>query len=299
MKKRIIYLLLIIICIYVIVINIDKREIISNNAVVLIKTYQQNHFYKKGNGFIYKIDDYCYILTNYHVIADSESVNIFINDEKIKGHILNYDEYEDLAIIVINRKYCTHKLELESIDSISKNDKITIITSQEKKNGKIINNTRHIKFNYDNHNKMLDLMELQATINKGDSGSPAINKDNKVIGIITMTSNDNHVFAIPINSILNKINSLEDGYIYRVNLGIKATNNMQDLKGVLLEEVYDKELASIVGLKQGDIIVKLNDINIEDVSDFRYYLYKIKRYELFEIGYYRNGIYYTTIIMGI
>ncbi|MBQ9318258.1 MAG: serine protease, partial [Bacilli bacterium] len=281
-------------------IYIYNKKSSINDSVVLIQSYQHNHLYKQGNGFIYKIEDYCYILTNYHVISDSDLVNVHINETNTKAFVLNYDEYDDLAIIVVDKRYGKSKLQLETEDFSEINDKITILTSKETKYGKIINITHPVKFNYDNRNKMLDLMELEVAIKEGDSGSPVISNNKKVIGITTMISADNQsVYAIPINDVINKINSLEHGNIYRVNLGIKAANNVQDFKGVLLEEVYEKELASIAGLTSGDVIVKINDIEVEDISDFRYYLYKIKRYELFEIEYYRNGIYYTTILMAI
>lgn len=297
MKRGIIYLLLVIVILIALYVHNKKQNI--NQAVVLIESYHQNHLYKQGNGFVYKVDDYTYILTNYHVISDSDYLTVHINGKNVQAHILNYDEYEDIAIIIIDKKYGNNKLEISSGFDIKNSDKIIILTANGYKNGIVSNSVKPIKFNFENHNKMLDLIEINAQIEKGNSGSPILDTQNKVVGIITMVSEDKkNAYAIPINNFVNKIEAIEQGKFYRINLGIKATNNTQGTKGVLLEDVYIGGIASAVGLNIGDVIVRINNQDIEDISDFRYYLYKINKYELFQIGYYRNGTYNTTIVLA-
>ena len=258
--------------------------------IVKVENYRNKDLYKQGNGFIYKIADYAYILTNYHIIKDSNSLYIQIDNKKVKASVLNYDEYDDIAILVIDKKYAHNYLEFESLNNLKKMDKIRIVSFDKKTDGALASLIEPVKFNYNYHNKMLDLIKIKANVQEGDSGSPVIDKNKRVIGIITMVDiSNNYSYAIPTDVLIEKIESLEKGEINRINLGIKASNSTENINGVILDEVFDGGLANLNGLKQGDIIVSINDNKVEDVSDFRYYLYKIKSNEKIKIGYYHNA----------
>ena len=292
MKRLFKYLLLIIVFILLCFVLINKKN--NDIVVVAIKTYNNGILYKEGNGFVYKVEDYTYILTNYHVISDSNDIYIYYNNDKIKGKILNYDEYEDIAIIIVSKNKFNRKMDIGN--NIKINDKIKVITSDNTINGKIDSSIIPIKFNYNNKSKMLDLIKIDANIKEGYSGSPVVDKDNNVIGIITMIDGNNNSYAIPVD--INKIKILENGNIYRANLGISATTS-NSIKGVLLNEVFDNSKASYANLISGDIIVSINDISVNDVSEFRYYLYKYKIGDIVKFRYFRNSNYYDTeIVLG-
>lgn len=292
MKRLFKYLLLIIVFILLCFVLINKKN--NDIVVVAIKTYNNGILYKEGNGFVYKVEDYTYILTNYHVISDSNDIYIYYNNDKIKGKILNYDEYEDIAIIIVDKNKFNRKMDIGN--NIKINDKIKVITSDNTINGKIDSSIMPIKFNYNNKSKMLDLIKIDANIKEGYSGSPVVDKDNNVIGIITMIDGNNNSYAIPID--IDKIKILENGNIYRANLGISATTS-NSIKGVLLNEVFDNSKASYANLICGDIIVSINDISVNDVSEFRYYLYKYKIGDIVKFRYFRNSNYYDTeIVLG-
>ena len=290
MKKLFKYLLLIIVisCLCFIFLNIKSNDIV----VVSIKTYNNDILYKEGNGFVYKVDDYVYILTNYHVISDSNDVYIYYNNDKIRARVLNYDEYEDIAIIIVDKSIINHNMKISN--GFKVNDKICVISAEDRINGMIDSKIIPIKFNYNNKSKMLDLIKVSADIKEGYSGSPVVDKDNSVIGIITMIDGNNNSYAIPID--MDKINLLESGNIYRANLGISASTSI-DIKGVLLNEVFDNSKASGANLISGDIIVSIDDVSINDVSEFRYYLYKYKKNDNVKFKYYRSGSYYETSIV--
>ena len=292
MKRLFKYLLLIIVFILLCFVLINKKN--NDIVVVAIKTYNNGILYKEGNGFVYKVEDYTYILTNYHVISDSNDIYIYYNNDKIKGKILNYDEYEDIAIIIVDKNKFNRKMNIGN--NIKINDMIKVITSDSTINGKIDSSIMPIKFNYNNKSKMLDLIKIDANIKEGYSGSPVVDKDNNVIGIITMIDGNNNSYAIPVD--INKIKILENGNIYRANLGISATTS-NSIKGVLLNEVFDNSKASYANLISGDIIVSINDISVNDVSEFRYYLYKYKIGDIVKFRYFRNSNYYDTeIVLG-
>ena len=266
--------------------------------IVKVENYRNKDLYKQGNGFIYKIADYAYILTNYHIIKDSNSLYIQIDNKKVKASVLNYDEYDDIAILVIDKKYAHNYLEFESLNNLKKMDKIRIVSFDKKTDGALASLIEPVKFNYNYHNKMLDLIKIKANVQEGDSGSPVIDKNKRVIGIITMVDiSNNYSYAIPTDVLIEKIESLEKGEINRINLGIKASNSTENINGVILDEVFDGGLANLNGLKQGDIIVSINDNKVEDVSDFRYYLYKIKSNEKIKIGYYHNATLNEIVIL--
>ena len=288
MKKIILIILLL--CLIVGIIVFKNNNIDYSKSIVDIKTITSDGIIE-GHGFVYKIEDYTYILTNYHVIKDYNKVYIYINNNKVKAKVLNYDEYEDLALLLIEKKYIGKSLKIGNSNNIKINEKIKIGNN---KKGIIKSNIEPFKFSYDNQSKMMDVIKINAKVNLGDSGSPVL-QNNKVIGIVMMKDITSDIaYTLPINDVMNKVKLLENNNYHKPNLGISATSIDE---GVLLNEVYDEYPANIAGFKINDIIVKINDNEINDTIELRYYLYKYKLGDSINIGFYRNGEYLTKKVL--
>ena len=296
MKKWLKYIFLFIIiiisvCLFFVNSNCNNIDVLS------IKTYNNGLLYKEGNGFVYKVDDYAYILTNYHVISDSDDVYIFFKDDKIKASVLNYDEYDDIAILLVNKDIFNGKVKIGSLNKCDEKS-IKIVTSNKSVDGIILNKKEPVKVSYNNTNKMLDLVKIKANIKEGFSGSPVVDENNNVIGIMTMVDKDNRniSYALAIDDVMDKINVLEHSNLFRPNLGISATNSIENVKGVLLNDIFGDYPASEALLKVGDIIVGVDGHQVKDISEFRYYLYKYNKGDVINISYYRDNSYYDTYI---
>lgn len=128
-----------------------------------------------------------------------------------------------------------------------------------------------------------NLFQTDAAINEGNSGGPLINIDGEVIGINTAIagSAQNVGFAIPINDVTGLIKSVErDGKLVRPYLGVRYVTlnddtaqryNLSTTRGAFIAPSTNGQPAVVsgspadkAGLKQGDIIIKVNDDTVDD-----------------------------------
>ena len=135
---------------------------------------------------------------------------------------------------------------------------------------------------------MSDLIQTDATINPGNSGGPLICANGKVIGVnsVKITSAEGIGFAVPIDVVKPVIESFEQkGSFEEANLGIlvydESVSKYIDLKNRFSSGIY---IAQIVkggptdgkGLKEGDIIIKIDDKYLNTINDLRRYIYTKK-----------------------
>ncbi len=132
---------------------------------------------------------------------------------------------------------------------------------------------------------MEDLIQTDASINSGNSGGPLINESGEVIGINTVkiTSAEGIGFAVPINIVVPIIDKLsKDGTFKEAYLGIFAydkeiikyvKSNVKIENGIYVTNVTKNGPAEKSGIKEGDIIVSIDGVNIDKVTDLRKYIY--------------------------
>jgi serine protease Do len=133
-------------------------------------------------------------------------------------------------------------------------------------------------------NEYENFIQTDAAINPGNSGGPLINAQGEAVGINTalFSKTGGYMgigFAIPINMAKSIEKQLqENGKVTRGWLGVVIQNVDKDLAesfglkqagGILISEIQPDSPASAAGLKRGDVIIKLDDATLEDVSDLR------------------------------
>lgn len=128
-----------------------------------------------------------------------------------------------------------------------------------------------------------NLFQTDAAISQGNSGGPLVNFDGEVIGINTAVagSAQNVGFAIPINDVMGLINSVKkDGKLVRPFLGVRYVSLTDDIayrynlnvkRGAFIVPQNDGQPTIIsdspaqkAGLKEGDVIIKVNDVSVDD-----------------------------------
>lgn len=245
-----------------------------------------------GTGII--ISENGYILTNAHVSGEKgETCYVTLEDGRnFNSNVVWSDTDIDLAIVkisAISLKYA----ELGDSDSIKLGERVYAIGNpigfefqRTVTAGVISAIDRSIKIDEDNKSSyMEDLIQTDATINPGSSGGPLINVDGQVLGINTVkiTSAESIGFAVPINiikPIINKI--LENENFETASLGIFAYDKNvlpyldKDLKlqnGIYVADVRYGSAASNAGLQKKDIILKIDNLELEKMSDLREYIY--------------------------
>lgn len=135
---------------------------------------------------------------------------------------------------------------------------------------------------------MEDLIQTDATINPGNSGGPLINLDGNVIGItsVKITTAEGIGFAVPINVVKSIIESyLKEDKFEEASIGIFAYDKnvipyldekLEVTKGIYIAQISLDSAASKTNLKIGDVITKVDEVELNKMCDLRCYIYTKK-----------------------
>ncbi len=297
------------------------------DAVVVVQGYRNGSMENSGTGFIYKVDNkYGYLLTNEHVISDSDRISILLEtEEEIDAELLGKDEYLDLAVLRIDKKKVTLVASIGSSEKMNLGDTVFTVGSPLGANyrgsvtsGVLSGKDRKVSINVSstsNNDWIMRVLQIDASINPGNSGGPLLNVNGEVIGICSLKLVDDDIegmgFAIPIEYAMNHVDSLENGKkIKWPVLGINMINasdtsglikhnikiSTKITEGVVVTEVKDGSSASNSSLKKGDIIIKIDDVKVKDIAYLRYELYQHQAGDQIEVTYIRNDKEKTTKI---
>lgn len=246
-----------------------------------------------GTGLI--VSENGYILTNEHVSGKKNSTcYITMNTSKTyTGTVVWSNSDIDMAIIKINEKKLTYAT-LGNSDDTQVGQTVYAIGNpigyefqRTVTSGIISAKDRTIKLEENGEDVyMEDLIQTDATINPGNSGGPLINSNGEVIGInsVKITSAEGIGFAVPINTVKSVIESFsKTGKFDEARLGVYAydTNTMQYMKaqsdtGVYITRVVQKTAAEKSGIKEGDIILSIDQQKLERMCELRRYIYTKK-----------------------
>jgi Do/DeqQ family serine protease len=240
-----------------------------------------------GSGVI--IDPEGYILTNYHVIAGAEEIKVTLPDDKGKvydGKVIGKDSRTDLAIIKIKAKEKFPAVKLGDSDKIKIGEWAIAIGSpfglQQTVTVGVISAIRQSL--YIEGKEYKEMIQTDASINRGNSGGPLVNIRGEVIGINTAIYAPTGVFAgvgfaIPINSAKEILSELiEKGKVVRGWLGIEIREvdeviakqfNLPEKEGVLVNRVMEGSAAEKGGIERGDVIIKFGDYKVKGTKDLQ------------------------------
>ena len=296
----------------------DIIEEIANTVVGISKLknngtsiFLENSAQKLGLGTGIIVSEDGYILTNWHVAGDkySQCYITLENGEEYTGTVLWANSDIDLAILKINTKGLRYaKLGDSDKTKIGENvyaignpighDFLRTVTK-----GIISALNRTIKIEEDNKvSYMEDLIQTDAGINPGNSGGPLINIEGEVIGInsIKITSAEGIGFAIPINIVKPIIDKfINEGKFEEASIGIFAydkeavrylDSNLKLNSGIYVVEVISNSSAEKAGIKEKDIILKIDDKEINTMSELRQYVYIKNPKDKVRLLVQRNGI---------
>ncbi|MCL2342803.1 MAG: trypsin-like peptidase domain-containing protein [Firmicutes bacterium] len=263
-----------------------------------------------GSGFIIRSDGY--ILTNYHVVSDAYQggyqVNVILyNGDKYDAKIVGVEPDNDIAVLQID----TTNLPAVTIgdsDGIAVGEPVYAIgnplgeLTYTMTTGIVSALNREITT--DSSGTSINMFQIDAAVNEGNSGGPVFDGTGSVIGITTAKYSDTGVeglgFAIPINDAMNIASSLiQNGYVPgKPNLGITVTTVDQTtasyynmVVGAFVRSVNAGSCAEKAGIKTGDIITKVDNTDITSNSDLvnAKNTYKAGDSAVFTV--YRNGQY--------
>ena len=235
-----------------------------------------------GSGLILTSDGY--ILTNFHVIEDSDAITVALYDgTTYNAALIGYDRSNDIAVLKVDAENLPPVI-LGDSDNLNVGDSVIAIGNPlgeltfSLTAGAVSALDREVTLS---GNLTMDLIQTDCAINSGNSGGPLFNMYGEVIGITnakysgsgssSAASIDNIGFAIPINHVKGIVEDIiEDGYITKPYIGVTVTNVSAETQryglpqGAAIAGVLEGSPADEAGLKENDIITAANGVELTD-----------------------------------
>src|ERR1700759_2644973 len=234
-----------------------------------------------GSGFI--IDASGLVVTNNHVIADADEINVILNDgTKLPAQLVGKDSKSYLALLRVKTDRTLKAVKFGDSDKLRLGEWVVAIGNPFSLGGTVtagIVSARNRDINsgpYDNY------IQTDAAINRGNSGGPLFNLDGDVVGIntaiISPTGGSIGIgFSVPSKTAMPVIEQLRQfGETRRGWLGVKIqqvtdeiadTLNLKPARGALVAGVDDRGPAKPGGIEAGDVIVKFDGKDIKEMRD--------------------------------
>ena len=232
-----------------------------------------------GSGFILSSDGY--ILTNFHVIADSSAITVTCYDgASYDARLVGFDESNDIAVLKVDAENLPPVI-LGSSDNMNVGDSVLAIGNPlgeltfSLTAGAVSALDRQVTMS---NGATMNLIQTDCAINSGNSGGALFNLYGEVVGITNAkyssssaseASIDNIGFAIPINSVRSIVESIiEKGYISKPYIGVSVSDVSAQTQlygipaGAAVQSVAEGGPAAAAGLQAGDIITRLNGTDI-------------------------------------
>ncbi len=262
-----------------------------------------------GTGFI--VSENGYIVTNYHVIeyayAGGQDLTVILHDgTRYTASIVGVEESNDVAVLKIDAANLT-PAELGDSDSLSVGDTVYAVGNPlgelefSMSTGHVSALDRTIKT--DESADSINMFQIDAAVNSGNSGGPVYNTRGEVIGVVTAKYSDDGVegigFAIPINDAASIAQDLiTTGYVTgKAYMGVK----LDERYNAMYSQYYNMPLGAYVysvdpgssaeeaGLRSGDIITRLGDTEVSCYDDLSSAVKDFSAGDTTEVQVYRAG----------
>ena len=239
-----------------------------------------------GSGVIISADGY--IVTNLHVVKDADVIEVITNNNKhsYKAKVIGTDGSTDLALLKIEGKGLQHIAFGNSDDvkigqwvlavgnPFNLTSTVTAgIVSAKGRNINVVNNRFPIE----------SFIQTDAAINPGNSGGALVNTNGELVGINTAIASNTgaysgYGFAIPSNLVqkivrdLIEYNEVQRGFtgmdIKDIDAPLAEKLNINNNLGVYVQYVLPSGPSETAGIKNGDVIIKVNEREIESKAFF-------------------------------
>ena len=246
---------------------------------------------KKGSGSGVVIRDDGYIVTNNHVIAGADQIEVvFNNNESYTAEVIGVDPSTDLALLKIDANGLK-SIKIGDSDELrlgewvlavgnpyNLNSTVTAgIVSAKARNINILQNTGGTP-------PLEAFIQTDAAVNPGNSGGALVNALGELIGINSAIksptgSYSGYSFAIPVNIMKKVVTDLMDyGVVQRAFIGVSIRDLNSELvskekldvtQGVFIAGLSENGAANDAGIEQGDVVTRVNEIEVNSVAELQ------------------------------
>jgi serine protease Do len=242
-----------------------------------------------GSGVIISQDGY--IVTNNHVVNGADKIEVILNDKRsYKGKIIGTDPNTDLALLKIEATELPYMVYGNSDDlkigewvlavgnPFNLTSTVTAgIVSAKARNINILENNGQTP-------SIESFIQTDAAVNPGNSGGALVNTRGELVGINTAIASQTgsyagYSFAVPVNLAKKVMDDLlQYGKVQRAFIGVQISDinsqfadekGLKSTKGVYVAGITDGGAAQAAGLKQGDVITRIEGVEVNSVSQLQ------------------------------
>src|SRR5947207_3757981 len=234
-----------------------------------------------GSGFI--IDPSGTVVTNNHVVGEAAKIEIVLQDNsKYPAKIVGRDPRTDIAVLKIKADKPLPYVSLGDSNAAQIGDWVIAVGNPFGLGGSVTTGIISARGRDIHAGQFDDFLQIDAPINRGNSGGPTFNLSGEVIGINTAIYSPNGGsvgigFAVPSNVAKQVVNQIQShGKVSRGWLGVQiqevtpaiaASLGLQPERGALVSVVTPNGPAADAGLKQGDVVLSLNGSEVKQLRD--------------------------------
>jgi Do/DeqQ family serine protease len=259
-----------------------------------------------GSGVIITSDGY--IITNNHVIEDAQKVSVELNDKRrFDAEIVGRDPSTDIALLKIKEtglpyarygnsealKLGEWVLAVGNPFNLGSTVTACIVSAKGRALGM-----------HDSNYDIESFIQTDAAVNMGNSGGALVNSAGELVGITSAIYTPTgayagNSFAIPVSIVKKVVEDLKEfGAVQRAIIGVTIEDvtfetaqkqNLNAVKGAIVKGTTEKGPAAEAGIKENDVIVKINGIEVGSVAELREQIGKFRPGDKTNISYIRNG----------
>lgn len=252
-----------------------------------------------------------YIATNNHVVEGASKVEVVLFDKRqYIAEVVGTDPTTDLALLKIESESALPFIPYANSDQLEVGDWVLAVgnpfdLTSTVTAGIVSAKARNINILHDKENLAIEsFIQTDAAVNPGNSGGALVTPSGKLVGINTAIATPTgtyagYSFAVPSNLVKKVMNDLKDyGQVQRALLGVsireitaelKDEKQLSSMNGIYIAEVREGSAAGEADLKEGDIIVKINDVDVNSPSELQEAVALYRPGDKVNVTYLRNG----------
>ena len=256
----------------------------------------------QGSGFFISEDGY--IVTNNHVVSDGTTYSVVLDDgTELDAKLVGTDPRTDLAVLKVNDKRKFVYVDFADDSKVRVGDWVVAVGNPFGLGGTVTAGIVSARGRDIGAGVYDDFIQIDAAVNRGNSGGPTFNLNGQVVGINTAIfspsgGNVGIAFAIPSSTAkqvvdqLIKKGSVERGWIgvqiQPVTKEIAESIGLKEAKGAMVADPLDGPAAK-AGVKAGDAIISVNGEQVADARDLARHIANITPGETATLGIWRDG----------
>ncbi|MBT8376407.1 MAG: trypsin-like peptidase domain-containing protein [Bacteroidia bacterium] len=292
--------------------TIDAVVHVKNTSIISAPMSLQDLFYGRsseraqigtGSGVI--ISPSGHIITNNHVIRGASEISITLNNNKTyTAELIGTDQDTDIALLKINAEEDLPFITFGDSDNAKIGEWVLAVGNPFNLNSTVTAGIISAKSRDLSGSAKQSFIQTDAAVNPGNSGGALVNTKGELIGINTAITSQTgsyigYSFAVPSNIARKIVNDImEYGNVQNGILGVKGGElnakaaeqlNIDITEGFYVSEVEEDTGAAMAGIRSGDIIKKLDDIDIQTFADLKGYLNSKSPNDVINVTILRNG----------